>query len=675
MACSQIAPQLIYQGMEYSKTIATDLGRGLYSWLKPEKESPSLKQLLDNQILTIANEINGLFANIDVPGVEHRELTLPRIVVVGGQSSGKSSVLNSIITIDILPVGGDIVTRTPLDIRMHKLEAGKESSVEFGTYGDHGWLLDKKFPISTPTPADVEAKAIRDYIGLKTIEIAGRDMQISAQPIIIQIYSPHVPNLSLVDLPGLIMVACTDRGQAEDAKDQIEALITKYVDQPNTISLLIMQARQDLETDIGMGLVKRITRHDDSRKIIGVITKPDLMNTDTHVGKYLIGTISRNLMLSCGYYVVKNRNNKEIQTTNSAQGIELEFQYFAGHPEYNKPIYRDHVGTRVLSHHLNKILVSAIAEALPGVMTEVAALDTTVNDKLLTLGHSIPNDKAGKLSVLNKYVSSFNYSFLDAIESRGITKTTINAGKILKDTFTHYKEDIHKIDPFTNTTTYDSQYFSNIITSFEGNHMSHHIPPVQILEACMMDEHQQPIMAIKHRSMVCVDDICEHSIHLIRSILQMEEHSHYPLLVGAIISSLTDDIIAPLKAQAKTTIHGFLQNECDYIWTDDPQFMITLASITQEHDLTPETIRPFLSTYYRSIKNIVCHMVPKIIMSTIIREMQKGVLPYLLRHVVTEERFSLLKEDEEVEKQRAHYRDIHERISVIKKIFAKNMKA
>ncbi|CAH1426915.1 unnamed protein product [Lactuca virosa] len=52
--------------------------------------------------------------------------TLPTIVVVGGQSSGKSSVLESVVGKDFLPCGSGIVTRRPLVLLLHKIEEGKE---------------------------------------------------------------------------------------------------------------------------------------------------------------------------------------------------------------------------------------------------------------------------------------------------------------------------------------------------------------------------------------------------------------------------------------------------------------------------------------------------------------------------------------------------------------------
>ncbi|MBA0823664.1 hypothetical protein Goarm_020382 [Gossypium armourianum] len=51
---------------------------------------------------------------------------LPSVAVVGGQSSGKSSVLESIVGRDFLPRGSGIVTRRPLVLQLHKTQSGAE---------------------------------------------------------------------------------------------------------------------------------------------------------------------------------------------------------------------------------------------------------------------------------------------------------------------------------------------------------------------------------------------------------------------------------------------------------------------------------------------------------------------------------------------------------------------
>ncbi|MCJ7636519.1 MAG: dynamin family protein, partial [Nitrososphaeraceae archaeon] len=291
----------------------------VYTWFAGDKVNTGIGQMSDNQILHIANDINGLFSETNL--IESKpELTLPKLVVIGSQSSGKSSVLNGIISMDILPTGKNMVTRTPLNIGLHQLSSdAKDGWVEFGQYNQDGWKIEKKIPITIPIPTEIEIKTIRDFITTKTIELAGDGMNISKTPITLNIYSPNVPNLSLVDLPGLTIVPCLDKGQPADIKEKIEDLVASYIKQERTIILAVMQSRNDLETDIGLGLIKK---HDNgTNRIIGVLTKPDLMNQETHIGEYLMNNISKNLMLSYGYYVVKNRSSTLMDVF---KGYELE---------------------------------------------------------------------------------------------------------------------------------------------------------------------------------------------------------------------------------------------------------------------------------------------------------------------------------------------------------------
>lgn len=642
-----------------------NLVNNLYSWYSPDKLTGTIKQLSENQILNIANEINGLFSETNLVDSKP-ELALPRLCVVGTQSSGKSSVLNGIIGIDLLPTGRNITTRTPIDLRLHQVKGSVEGNVEFGDHTSEGWISEKKITIKMPIPLDTEITEIREYILKKTIEIAGEGMNISPKPIIINIYSPNVPNLSLVDLMGLTMVACTDKGQPIDIKERIENIIVSYIKQPKTIILAVMQARSDLETDIGLALIKKYDIN--GQRIIGVLTKPDLMNHETNIGEYLTNNISKNLMLTYGYYVVKNRNGQEMKDVNIMKGFELEKEYFSNHYEYKKPLYKDKIGTQNLTASLSKILIASITEVLPSVMTEIVSLENKLNEKLDKIGQELPTTKEGKLAFMNKYVSNFHHKFMDSIESRG---TVLNTGKLIKDNFVTYRKELLDIKPFTNTKIYNQDYFRNIIASFEGNHMSFHIPPIQILEACMTDSRHKPIMTLQDKSLKCVDNICELIINLIRNITLEEEFAQYPQLASHVMTVLIDEIIAKSKDRTKQHINKLLRNECDYIWTDSKEFIALLAQMSKTTSPEIEPITNFLEGYFLAIKHIVSHSVPKIVMSDIIREIENAMLSFLLQCIVIEEKLPLLKQDDEIEKQRLYYSDLKNRVIMIKKNFNK----
>ena len=118
------------------------------------------------------------------------------------QSSGKSSVIESLVGRSILPRGTGIVTRRPLVLQL--VHCPKDDKVhrnaEDGTYDKEEWaqFLHTKNRIYTD-PNDV-----RREIEAETDRMAGENKGICPEPISLKYYSEKVLNLTMVDLPGMI---------------------------------------------------------------------------------------------------------------------------------------------------------------------------------------------------------------------------------------------------------------------------------------------------------------------------------------------------------------------------------------------------------------------------------------------------------------------------------------
>jgi hypothetical protein len=115
-------------------------------------------------------------------------IDLPRIAVVGSQSAGKSSVLENIVGRSFLPRGSGIVTRCPCEIRMHALPEGQQAYALVASAPDPATRYD-------------DFEAVRAKIEQETFRVCG-PRGLSTTPILLDVYSPDVVNLTLVDLPG-----------------------------------------------------------------------------------------------------------------------------------------------------------------------------------------------------------------------------------------------------------------------------------------------------------------------------------------------------------------------------------------------------------------------------------------------------------------------------------------
>ena len=106
-------------------------------------------------------------------------LDLPQIAVVGGQSAGKSSVLENFVGRDFLPRGSGIVTRRPLILQLQ--HSAREE------YGEFLHQKGRKY---------TDFDAIRKEIEDDTDRITGSSKNISSLPINLRIFSPHGKKLT-----------------------------------------------------------------------------------------------------------------------------------------------------------------------------------------------------------------------------------------------------------------------------------------------------------------------------------------------------------------------------------------------------------------------------------------------------------------------------------------------
>ncbi|KAL8494915.1 hypothetical protein ACS0TY_019179 [Phlomoides rotata] len=317
---------------------------------------------------------------------------LPSIAVVGGQSSGKSSVLESIVGKDFLPRGSGIVTRRPLVLQLHRLDEGRE-------YAEFGHLPRRRF---------TDFAAVRKEIADETDRETGRSKQISTVPIYLSIYSPIVVNLTLIDLPGLTKVAVD--GQSDSIVMDIENMVRSYIEKPNCIILAVSPANQDLATSDAI----KISREVDPKgeRTFGVLTKIDLMDKGTDAVDILEGKAYK---LQFPWIGVVNRSQQDInKNVDMIAARRREREYFAQTPEYKHLAHRmgsEHLG-KVMSKHLEAVIKSRI----PGLQSLISKTLTELESELSRLGKPIATDAGGKLYMIMEICRTFDGIFKEHLD-------------------------------------------------------------------------------------------------------------------------------------------------------------------------------------------------------------------------------------------------------------------
>lgn len=210
----------------------------------------------DDQMMVLTKKMIEIRSILQTIG-QSNTLTLPSIVVIGSQSSGKSSVLEAIVGHEFLPKGSNMVTRRPIELTLVNTPDAQAEYGEFPALG-LGKITDFSHIQRT----------------LTELNLAVPDSQcVSDDPIQLTISSPHVPDLSLIDLPGYIQVVGHD--QPVELKQKISDLCDKYIQAPNVI-LAISAADVDLANSTALRASRRVDPR--GERTIGVVTKMDLVD-------------------------------------------------------------------------------------------------------------------------------------------------------------------------------------------------------------------------------------------------------------------------------------------------------------------------------------------------------------------------------------------------------------
>ena len=633
--------------MNYIEPIKNNVAN--YLWNKDFNDSNILS---NKEILKVASILNSSY-------IDNHLIDLPKLVVVGTQSSGKSSLLNSLIGLDILPVGKSMTTRTPLHLEL--IQSSNENRIEFGNYNNYNWVTEKKIVISYPNLTIESKDQVRMEIESQTINKAGNGLNISINPIYIKIYACNVPNLSLIDLPGLTSVAITDKGQPKDIKEQIISLVLNYIKQQNTIILAIISARPDIEADMAMELVKQ--GDPKGERTIGILTKLDLMNEDSDVSLYLDNNICSDLKLKYGYYGIRNRSN---QSQTIQEALVIERTYFQNHLVYKNEKYKSRLGIPIVSNSLSHILVNNIKQCLPKVLQDInKKLEETCNE-LEDLGSSIPSNKEIKINIINSLLSQYIKVFIHAIEYRGSTYQT---GRKIKDSFDNFRKYIDTYNPFLE---YDDEYIVGLLRCYDGLHMSFPYLPIEILENTLKDNKVRPIYKLYEPSQKCLQETLEILNNLNQIILEDKQISKYPNLIKLINNLILNEVLLPKLQITEQKIKELIEQEESYIWTDDKNFLQLIASdfskIIQNESFDIVKFKKILYEYYKTIIKNVRENIPKCIVYHLIKNTTDNLSSFLYDKILSSDVNNLLEEYPEIEERRKYLEKNKKDLQEIKKL-------
>ena len=580
-------------------------------------------------------------------------IKLPRICSLGTQSSGKSSVLESIVGLDFLPRGDGVVTRRPLELRLCHINSGQPWAVFEERKG-------VKF---------TDFVKVRETIEALTDEVCKTNKNIIDKPIVLNVYSQTCPDLTLVDLPGVTRVPIGD--QPKNIEQITKDMARRYVEDPLTIILCVIAANSDIATSDGLMLAKDIDVA--GTRTLGVLTKLDIMDAGTDAKKVLM---NEEIPLKLGYVGVKNRSKQDLNNKISmAETQRKEREFFKTHPVY-KNLPAGHLGTEVLINKLTKIYFRIIRENLPRIVKAINDRVKTAEEELQGLGQPMPTDDAGKMSMLwnmiNEYCDVFrkvlqgkyNNKRVNFLEGEGGFKIKILYKKLLEEFTGDYKA----------TAGYNDENINYALTIHEGDS----IPGFPSVDAFIYLLRPQ-LEKLKDPIEECFQEVFQYLDFLSGKIME-KTFTRFPQAIND-MTDLVSNYLMEERDKTKYLIDSVVDMEINYLFTNDYDYLNDNkgdgkgGNNNLNNEIKPQPpidaknifineIRNRIEAYFKLIVRNLRDSIPKIMGNYLVKEIEENMQLKLYNKLYNaREMTDLLSEPESVAERR---KELNEMIKVMR---------
>ncbi|EKM56235.1 uncharacterized protein PHACADRAFT_207519 [Phanerochaete carnosa HHB-10118-sp] len=354
------------------------------------------------------------------------DFDLPRIAVIGNQSAGKSSLVEAISGIAVPRAAGRACTRCPMECRLTNSDRPWQCQILLRREVDGNGrqiypVQEERFGPVLHDKAELEEMIRRAQLAIlnpgvakgsfeifdttslkpgEKPEISQEQLEFSSNVVCLDLQGPDLPDLSFIDLPGIISMVGED--EDESNIEAIKNMVEEHI-KGNTLILLTINMRDDMSNQGAARLAKLSDEKGD--RTIGVLTKADLIQDGEEDGWLTILEGSSH-SLRHGYFITKHPSPKELEGEIShAEARRREARFFETTYPWNKRSdLQSRMGTPNLTKELSNLLGTLINQELPKLRREAKESLDTVRERLSALP---PPPSDNPASELLRMITSF----------------------------------------------------------------------------------------------------------------------------------------------------------------------------------------------------------------------------------------------------------------------------
>jgi GTP-binding protein EngB required for normal cell division len=238
-----------------------------------------------------------------------KEIPLPQLIVVGNQSCGKSSVLESISQVRF-GIDDSVCTRFPTELQLRRSQTGQvKVTIKPRRPGSHTSVAVRSF-LQTSFDPEKLPDLIREAevaMGMReSVDSKIYTTRFSEYILHIEIWGLELPNLTLVDLPGVFESG--NNSQTEDDKRMVDRVVKRYIKDPRSIILVVVDGSHEPSNQSGPKLAKAHDEH--LNRTLGIVTRLDAADA-ARIKTGLACALNQYMTLKLGWHSLRNRTSDE----------------------------------------------------------------------------------------------------------------------------------------------------------------------------------------------------------------------------------------------------------------------------------------------------------------------------------------------------------------------------
>ncbi|XP_062406674.1 interferon-induced GTP-binding protein Mx-like isoform X2 [Sardina pilchardus] len=488
-----------------------------------------------------------LIDSLRLMGID-QDLPLPAIAVIGDQSSGKSSLLEALSGV-ALPRGSGIVTRCPLMLKLRKLKGGVQWRAIISFSGTRKEFTDKS--------------QVEEQVKTAQNELAGDGVGICDELISLEILSPDVCDLTLIDLPGIARVPV--KGQPEDIGDQIQVLIRRFIEKSATINLVVVPCNVDIATTEALKMAQEVDP--DGKRTLGILTKPDLIDHGTE--QNILDIVNNQVIpLSKGYMIVKCRGQQQIQDgIPLEEATRMERDFFSQHEYFSGLFTEGKTTTQSLATKLTQELVRHIKDSLPTVSDKVRDELFASKKQMTQYTEGPPTDAPGR----KRYLVDAIFRFTSQINNLAAGEDNLHVA--LRSHFEKWLDDLERSQqPF-------SKEILDVVKQYDKKHRGRELPG--------FSDYKVFEMVVQK----LVKKLQDNALYIL-GVIRETVHKHFVNAADPIFSNypnlrcVTMNMIDKIQSRQEVKVEERIKEQFEMealVYTQDKTFLKTLKGLSEDN--------------------------------------------------------------------------------------------